>query len=80
MRRKRIYRENIDERQLVIECAVEEAAENALVIGRKQGRKQGMIKSSTRTAKAMLADGFNPTLVARYTKLPIEQIRAMRSA
>jgi len=28
----------------------------------------------------MLADGFNPTLVARYTKLPIEQIRAMRSA
>jgi len=74
----------VDERQLAIDCAVEEATEEATVaalrIGRKQGREQEKIKSSTRTAKAMLLEGLNPTLVARVTKLPIKQIRAIRSA
>ena len=61
-------RYNIDERQLAIDCAVEDA----LVVGRKQGKLED--------AKAMLLKGFDPTLVASVTKLPIKQIRAMRSA
>jgi hypothetical protein len=66
----------IDERQLVLDCAVEEAVEvataDALVIGRKQGKLDD--------AKIMLADGLEPRLIARYTKLPLKQIRAIRSA
>ena len=65
-------RYNIDERQLAIDCAVEEATVDALAVGRKQGKLED--------AKAMLLKGFDPTLVASVTKLPIKQIRAMRSA
>jgi len=70
----------VDERRLAIDCAVEEAAAKATVTALRIGRKQGAIKNSTRTAKAMLADGFEPAIVARYTKLPTKQIRAIRSA
>jgi len=69
-------RYNIDERQLAIDCAVEEATEEATAVALAVGRKQGILK----TAKAMLADGLEPRLVARYTKLPIKQIKAIRSA
>jgi len=48
----------VDERQLAIDCAVEEAKLD--------------------DAKTMLADGLEPRLVARYTKLPINQIKAIR--
>jgi len=64
-------RYNIDERQLAIDCAVEEATEDALAIGYKQGKLDD--------AKAMLLEGLNPTLVARVTKLPIKQIKAISS-
>jgi len=59
-------RYNIDERQLAIDCAVEEAT----VVAYKQAKLED--------AKTMLADGLEPQLVARYTKLPIKQIRAIR--
>jgi hypothetical protein len=61
---------NIDERQLAIDCAVEEASAQLL----KRGRVEGMMKA----AKSMLADGLAPARVARITKLPKEQILAMR--
>ena len=67
MKRKYMYRYNIDERQLAIDCAVEDA----LVVGRKQGKLED--------AKAMLLKGFDPTLVASVTKLPIRQIKAIRT-
>jgi hypothetical protein len=31
-------------------------------------------------ALVMLVDGLDPTFVARYTKLPVKQIKAIRSA
>jgi predicted transposase/invertase (TIGR01784 family) len=65
---------NIDERQLVIDCAVEEASAQLLKRGRVEGRVEGMMKA----AKSMLADGLAPARVARITKLPKEQILAMR--
>jgi predicted transposase/invertase (TIGR01784 family) len=70
----------IDERQLAIDCAVEEATEAAIVQGIKQGVKRGAKLSLLKTAKNMLADGLEPARVARITKLPIKQIRAIRSA
>ncbi len=75
---------NIDERQLAIDCAVEEATEAAIVQGIKQGmkrgRKQGFGKGVLQTAKSMLLDGLAPARVARITKLPKEQIMALRRA
>jgi len=61
----------VDERQLAIDCATEEATVAALRVGRKQGKLED--------AKAMLLKGFDPTLVASVTKLPIRQIKAIRT-
>ena len=36
--------------------------------------EQGIYKKSVEAAKAMLADGMEPNLVAKYTGLPIETI------
>jgi predicted transposase/invertase (TIGR01784 family) len=58
----------IDERQLALDCAVEEAT----VVAHKQG--------VAKVAKAMLVDGLDPARVARITKLSLKQIRAIRSA
>ena len=65
MKRKYMYRYNIDERQLAIDCAMEEAT----VVAYKQAKLDD--------AKTMLADGLEPRLVARYTKLPIKQIKTL---
>ena len=43
---------------------------NALAYAKKKGILQ--------TAKSMLKEGLNPTLVARITKLPREEILALR--
>jgi len=56
----------VDERQLAIDCAVEEAT----VVAYKQAKLDD--------AKTMLLKGFDPTLVASVTKLPIKQIKAIR--
>jgi hypothetical protein len=42
--------------------------------------KRGFGKGVMRTAKNMLLDGLDPTRVARITKLPVKQIKAIRSA
>lgn len=56
----------VDERQLAIDCAVEEATEAAIV------------QSKLETAVAMLADRPEPLLVARLTKLPLRQVKRLR--
>ena len=43
---------------------------NALAYAKEKGVMQ--------TAKSMLKEGLNPTLVARITKLPREEILALR--
>jgi len=68
MKRKRISRE----RRLIINCAKKEATEEAVKIVAEA------IVAIRKTAKTMLADGLEPQLVARYTKLPIKQIKAIR--
>ena len=55
----------VDERQLAIDCAVEEATEAAIV------------QSKLETAVAMLADGLEPERVARLTKLPLRQVKRL---
>jgi predicted transposase/invertase (TIGR01784 family) len=62
--------EDIDERQLAIECAVEEASDEWFKKGINEGKQED--------AQAMLAEGLDPALVARITKLPKEQIMALR--
>ena len=42
-----------------------------------EGEKSGFGKGIMQTARNMLSDGVKPTLVARYTNLPIKQIKAM---
>jgi len=77
---------NIDERQLAIDCAVEEATEAAIVQGIKQGIKRGIKQGARReakrslvkTAKKMLARGFSIADVIRATDLPQAQIRALK--
>jgi predicted transposase/invertase (TIGR01784 family) len=54
--------EDIDEEQLAIDCAVEEAK----------------LESIEQTTQTMLAEGLDPALVARITKLLEQQIMAMR--
>jgi len=62
-------RYNIDERQLAIDCAVEEATEDAIAIG----RKQGILK----TAKAMLAKGYSIAEIIGITNLSRKQIKTL---
>jgi predicted transposase/invertase (TIGR01784 family) len=58
--------EDIDEQQL----AIEEASDEWF--------KKGMNEGKQEDAQSMLAEGLDPALVARITKLPKEQIMAMR--
>ena len=48
-----------------------------LAQGITQGLEQGMHKKSVENAKAMLADGMNINLVAKYTDLPLETIESI---
>jgi len=60
----------VDERKLAIECAVEDA----VIAATKQVRRQ----RSQEIANAMLAEGFDPAVTARITKLPLRQINRLR--
>jgi len=46
--------------------------------GETRGEKKGILKGILQTAKNMLAEGLKPRTVARYTKLPLEQVMALR--
>ena len=66
--------EDVDEVQLAIECAAEEASEVAFLQGEARGVTEGIMRSAQR----MLEKGFDPALVADITGFPIEQILALR--
>jgi hypothetical protein len=74
------YFKYIDERQLALDCAVEEAVEVATAEATATALAIGHKKGVTKVAKAMLVDGLDPAFIARYTKLPVKQIKAIRSA
>jgi predicted transposase/invertase (TIGR01784 family) len=57
-----------------IDYAKKEAARAGEAKGVAKGRVEGFMKA----AKSMLAEGLDPVLVARITKLPKKQIMAMR--
>ena len=50
---------------------------NALAYAKEKGVTQGITQGVMQTAKNMLKEGLKPTLVARITKLPKEQILAL---
>ncbi|MCL2206698.1 MAG: hypothetical protein FWB90_01210 [Fibromonadales bacterium] len=59
-------KEYVDERKLAIDCAVKDATISAV------------IQSKLEVASAMLAEGFDPAITARITKLPLRQINRLR--
>jgi predicted transposase/invertase (TIGR01784 family) len=61
---------DIDEEQLAIECAAEEA--------KLEGISEGIIEGVTQTAHRMLKKGLDPAFVAEVTGFSINQIMAMR--
>jgi predicted transposase/invertase (TIGR01784 family) len=51
---------------------------HSLEFAKKKGLEEGMRKGKQEAAQSMLAEGLDPALVARITKLPKKQIMAMR--
>ena len=45
---------------------------------KKEGMEKGVIEGLVTAAKNMLNEGLKPRTVARYTKLPLEQIMALK--
>jgi len=60
----------VDERKLEVQCAVEDAVKDATISVARQSKLE--------IASAMLADGLDPAVIARYTKLPLRQINRLR--
>ena len=54
-----------------------EAAKEGYEAGIATGLEQGIYKKSVEDAKAMLADGMDVNLVAKYTGLPVETIESI---
>jgi predicted transposase/invertase (TIGR01784 family) len=56
--------------------------ENALAYAKKkgllQGEARGFERGKSEIARNMLGEGLEPALVARYTKLPLKEIKALR--
>jgi predicted transposase/invertase (TIGR01784 family) len=55
---------------------IDEEKDIAFEEGVRQGMEQGIYKKSVEDAKAMLADGMDVNLVAKYTGLSVETIEA----
>jgi len=54
------------------------AKEKGVAIGETRGLKRGDAMGVKRVARNMLGDGVEPALVARYTKLPLKAVKALR--
>jgi hypothetical protein len=54
------------------------AEEKGEVRGEARGETRGVTIGLKRAAKNMLCDGVEPALVARYTKLPLKAVKALR--
>jgi predicted transposase/invertase (TIGR01784 family) len=51
---------------------------NTIEYAKKEGMEKGVIEGLLTAAKNMLNEGLKPRTVARYTKLPLEQIMALK--
>jgi flagellar biosynthesis/type III secretory pathway protein FliH len=47
-------------------------------IGREEGVAIGLERGKSEIAQNMLGEGVEPALVARYTKLPLKAVKALR--
>ena len=46
--------------------------------GEARGEARGMSEANRKTARAMLADGMPEETVAKYSSLPIEEVRKLK--
>ena len=46
--------------------------------GEARGEARGMAEANRKTARAMLADGMPEETVAKYSSLPIEEVRKLK--
>lgn len=53
----------------------QEGREKGREEGREEGRESGVQEGKTQTARAMLKDGMKPSLIAKYTGLPVTAIK-----
>jgi predicted transposase YdaD len=52
--------------------------EKGVAIGREEGESRGLERGRSEIARSMLGEGMEPALVARYTNLPLEAVKALR--
>jgi predicted transposase/invertase (TIGR01784 family) len=45
--------------------------------GREQGKIEGKIESKREIAKTMLAEGFEPSIIAKITLLSVDEIKRL---
>ena len=55
----------------------EESYEDGLFAGLATGREEGAYQKALETARAFLAEGLSPAMVARCTDLPLETIQEL---
>ncbi|MBR6081098.1 MAG: Rpn family recombination-promoting nuclease/putative transposase [Treponema sp.] len=71
------WQQTIDEeKDIAFEEGVRQGLEQGIAQGLVRGMEQGVYKKSVEDAKAMLADGMDVNLVAKYTGLPLETIES----
>ena len=68
----------LDDYNATIEYAKKEAKREGMEKGVAIGKKKGFVDGILQAAKNMLNEGLKPRTVARYTKLPLEQIMALK--
>ena len=67
------WQQTIDEEK---DIAFEEGVRQGVERGLEQGLERGLYEARIENAKAMLADGMDVNLVAKYTGLSVETIKA----
>ena len=71
------WQQTIDEeKDIAFEEGVRQGVERGLAQGLEQGLERGLYEARIENAKAMLADGMDVNLVAKYTGLSVETIKA----
>ena len=73
-----IARKNMEWKKLYMtwQQTIDEEKDIAFEEGVRQGLERGQYEARIENAKAMLADGMEPNLVAKYTGLSVETIKA----
>ena len=73
-----IARKNMEWKKLYMtwQQTIDEEKDIAFEEGVRQGLERGLYEARIENAKAMLADGMDVNLVAKYTGLPLETIKA----